>query len=116
MCCTMEAKFVASTNAVQEAFWLRRFLHHLGIVTHANDPVTINCDNQATIAYTKDPKYHDKTKHIDIKYNYVKDIISQDEVILQYINTRQNVADPLTKPIGQDVYKSHVTTMGLRLM
>ena len=52
----MEAEFVASASAVQEAVWLRRFLQHLGIVTTANEAVTIYCDNQATIAYTKDPK------------------------------------------------------------
>ena len=113
---TMEAKFVTSASAVQEAVWLRRFLQHFGIVTNAQEMVTIYCDNQASIAYTKDPKYHGKTKHIDIKYNYVKEIVSRGEVVLQYLNTHQMLADPLTKPIGQDVFKSHVKTMGLRCL
>lgn len=78
----MEAEIIASTNIVQEVVWLKRFLHHLGNVTKANEPVTINCDNHATIAYRNDPNYQGKIKHIDIKYNYVKDIVSRDEVIL----------------------------------
>lgn len=54
----------------------------MGIVTSTNEPVTIYYDNQIIIAYTKDNKYYEKIKQIDIKYNYVKDIISWDEVIL----------------------------------
>lgn len=74
----MEAEFVAFANAVQKTGWLKRFCNiwESQIVTRANEPMTINCDNRATIFYTKDLKYHGETKHIDIKYNYVKDIIS----------------------------------------
>lgn len=71
----------------------------MGIVTNTEEPVTIH-NNQAFIAYTKDLKYHEKIKHIDIKYNYVKEIISRGEVILQYVNTHQMLVNPLTKSIG----------------
>ena len=62
-------------------------MQHLGVVTSANELMKIYCNNQAAIAYTKDPKYHSKIQHIDIKYNYMKDMVSQNEVILQYIPT-----------------------------
>lgn len=88
----------------------------MGIVTSTNEPVTIYYDNQIIIAYTKDNKYYEKIKQFDIKYNYVKDIISWDEVILQYINTCQIMTYPHTKLTGQDLYKSNVITMWLRLM
>lgn len=57
----MEAEFVVFANTVQEAFWLRKFLYHLGIITSTNESVTINCNNLATIGNTKDPKYHSTT-------------------------------------------------------
>lgn len=76
---------------------MRRILQYLGIETSANEPLTIYYDNQATIAYTKDHKYHKKPNLIHI--------------ILHYIITRQMMADPLSKPIGQDVYKSNVIAM-----
>ncbi|XP_075099421.1 uncharacterized protein LOC142176205 [Nicotiana tabacum] len=75
----MEAEFVALSTTVQEAGWLKRFLVHLDVYNNAVEPVTINCDSQAAIAYTKDPKYHGKTKHIDIKYNFVRDMVVNKE-------------------------------------
>ncbi|XP_071689318.1 secreted RxLR effector protein 161-like [Rutidosis leptorrhynchoides] len=74
---TMEAKFVAFSAAVQEAVWLNRFLSSLGVVGNTIDRALIYSDNEAAIAYSKDPKFHCKTMHIDIKYNYVKDRIAR---------------------------------------
>ena len=111
---TMEAEFVASASAVQEAIWLKRFMDHLGVNDNAKGPIIVNCDSQAAIAYTKDPKYHGKTKHIDIKYNFVKDMVSQKEVHIKYISTHDMVADPFTKPIPRYVYYRHVKSLGLR--
>lgn len=65
---TMKAEFVACASAVQEAVWLKRFFKHLDITKNSQDPMTLYCDSQVAIAYTKDPKYQSKTKHIDIKY------------------------------------------------
>ena len=59
----MESEYVACFAAV----WLRKFLQRLDIVASAMDPVTIYSDSMATLAYAKDPKYHGKTKHIEIK-------------------------------------------------
>ena len=111
---TMEAEFVTCSFVVQEVVWLKRFLGHLGIIDNYVGAVTIYCDSQAAIAYTKDPKYHGKAKHIDTKYNFVRDIIEKKEVTLKYLPTQAMVADPLTKPIPRDVFIRHVRTLGLR--
>ena len=111
---TMEAEFIACSVAVQEAIWLRRFFGNLGIRGDYVETITIHCDNQAAIAFTKDPKYHGRTKHIDTKNNYIRDIIAKQEVTVQYTSTHQMVADPLTKLIPRDVYLSHVNALGLR--
>jgi hypothetical protein len=74
---TMEAEFVAFSAAIEEAVWLRRFLNHLGFCENETDPVLVHSDSQAAIAYTKDLKYHSKTKHIDTKYNFVRDMMAK---------------------------------------
>ena len=63
----MEAEFVALRTIVQEGIWLRRFLEHLINRGDAIEHVVISCDSQAATTYTKDPKFHAKTKHIDIQ-------------------------------------------------
>ena len=68
----MELEYVACSTAIQEGVWLRRFIAELGIVTYTSEPVTIHQDNMVALAYAKDPKYHGKTKHIDIRYYFVR--------------------------------------------
>ena len=58
-------------------------------------------------------EHHGKTKHIQIRYHYVRDMVAQKEVILKHISTSEMVADPLTKPIARDVFIGHVKSLGL---
>ena len=96
-----------------EGVWLKRFLDRLIDVDDTN-PVLVNCDSQAAIAYTKDPKYHCKTKHIDIKYKFAKVLVKDKMVNMKYLSTHEMVADPLTKPIPREVFQKHTCTQGLR--
>ena len=89
-------------------------MNHLGIINTAIEPMRVNYDSQAAIAYTKDPKYHGKPKHIDIKYNFVRDLVAQEEVNMKYISTHDMVTDPFTKLIPRDTFNRHVRSIGLR--
>ena len=109
----MESEYVACSSAIQEAVWLRRFLQHLEIVKTIYEPVTIYCDSMTALAYAKDPKYHGKTKHIQIIYHFVRDMITQNEVVLRLIPMSKMVADPFTKPIARDAFVRHVKSLGL---
>jgi len=75
--------------------------------------VTIYCDNTTAIAVAKDPKYHGKTKHIKMRYHYIREAITEQDVILKHISTNSMVADPLTKPIARDAFVRHVRSLGL---
>ena len=109
----METGFVALLVAVQKGIWLRRFMEHLINKGDTIEPVLISCYSQAAIAYTKDPSFHAKTKHIDIKFNFVKDMVARKEVNVKYIATQEMVADPITKPISKEAYFRHVKSLGL---
>ena len=63
---TMEVEFIAYSTIEQKVVWLRRFLHNHNVTTCAKDPVTIHCNSIVAIAFTKDPKYHGRTKHVDM--------------------------------------------------
>jgi len=75
--------------------------------------VTIYCDNTTAIAVAKDPKYHGKTKHIKMRYHYIREAITEQDVILKHISTNSMVADPFTKPIARDAFVRHVRSLGL---
>ena len=86
----------------------------MGIVKNGFRPTTVFSDSQAAIAYLKDPKYHVRTKHIDTKNNFIRDIITQNEVILKYLPTQEMIVDPFTKPISRDMFSTHVRSLRLR--
>jgi hypothetical protein len=110
---TMEVEYVACSAATQHAVWLKNFLYHLKIVKSVSDPMTIYCDSTAAIAVAKDSKYHGKTKHIKMRYHYIREAITKQDVILKHISINYMVADPLTKPIAMDVFVRHVRSHGL---
>jgi hypothetical protein len=113
---SMEAEYIAASEAVKEGVWLKEFLASLKVVTSASNPITIFCDNQAAIKVSKDPKFHSKTKHIEGRYHFIRDIINRLKTIrLEYLPSLDMVADPLTKPLSQESFCKHVSNMGLRL-
>ena len=109
---TMEAEYIAVAAAIHEAVWLRSLLISLEVVSHAADPITLHSDSMSAIDCSKDSKFHGRTKHIEIKYHFVRN--KKDEVMLRYLPTSEMVADPLTKPLALDLFKQHVKAMGLR--
>jgi len=110
---TMEAKYVACCLATQEAIWLRSFLQDLDLTPGVNDPVEMLCDNTAAIQFARDPKFHRKTKHIKMRYYFVRNAIKQKEIAIKYVSTSRMIADPLTKSILKDAFKAHVMSLGL---
>jgi hypothetical protein len=60
----------------------------------------ILCDNQSCIKMTENPVFHDKSKDIEIRYHYIRDMVKRGAVKLQYVGTNEQVADVLTKPLS----------------
>ncbi|XP_043716171.1 secreted RxLR effector protein 161-like [Telopea speciosissima] len=111
----MESEYVACLAAVQEAVWLRSFLQRLSVSSiQTTLYLYIVTVQPFPWAFTKDPKFHGKAKHIDIRYHYTRDMVAQGEVVLKHISTYNMLVDPLTKPIARDVYLVHIRNLGLR--
>ena len=108
---TTEAEYIALSLATQEATWLKRLLSD--ITTSPSGPVTINEDNQGTIAVAKNPVSHARTKHIDIKYHYVREALQDGTIDLVYCPTENMIADIFTKPLSRNRFEILRTEMGL---
>ena len=68
------------------------------------EPMILYCDNTSAINISKNPVMHAKTKHIAIKYHYVRELVEDKEVKMEYINTKEQIADIFTKPLAKDAF------------
>jgi hypothetical protein len=92
-----EAEYMAATHASKEEVWLQILCSGIGLVQQA---VRIECDSQSAIFLVKNLDYHSKTKHIDVQYHFVRDMIEEKKVSLMKVDTLKNVADSLTKSVS----------------
>ena len=69
----IEAEYIVASVAVNEAVWLQKMLAYL--YGHELDVTMIFCDNQSCVKLSENPMFHDRSKHIEIKYHYIKDIV-----------------------------------------
>ena len=108
---SVEAEYMAATQATREAVWWRAFLTELGMPPAA--ATTIHSDSQGAIALGKNPEHHKRTKHIDIQHHYVREQVATGSVALSYIGTEDMVADVLTKPLAADRHAALAAQMGV---
>ncbi len=108
-----EAEYVAATHAVKEALWLRRLISDL-FPDGLSAPTTLYGDNQSAIALAHGGQYHSRTKHIDIRYHFIRYIIEAGSIKLIYCPTDEQTADTLTKALPSTKVKHFAVAMGLR--
>ena len=95
---------MAATHASKEVVRLQRLCSKLGFKQQA---VRIDCDNQSLIFLAKNPAYHSRTKHIDVQYHFVRDMVESMKVLLE------NVADSLTKSVSTEKFSMCRAAMGI---
>ena len=94
---TCEAEFITISLASQEALYLRALLRTMTELESLKNPTTIHCNNQSSIVLSKNPVVHQRSKHIDIKFQFIRDEIDKGLILLEYIETEKKVTDVLTK-------------------
>ena len=96
---TTEAEYIVACSPCSEAVWLRNML--AGLFDAEIDVTNNHCDNQSCIKMTENPMFHDKSKHIEIRYHYIQDMVQKGAIKLKYVPTEELVVDVLTKPISR---------------
>lgn len=109
---TAEAEYVAATHAAKEAIWLRKLVGELfpSLLT----PITLYCDNQSAIKLAQDDNYRARTKHIDLRYHFIRQAVATGAIDLVYCPTEDMAADNLTKALPKWKANSHNLALGLR--
>lgn len=106
-----EAEYIALSSCISEACWLQNLILELKI--HDVFSVIIYEDNQSTIKSCNSHEQLKRMKHLDIKYHFVKEKISKGYVVIEYVNTRDQLADILTKPLPRISFEKFRCLMGL---
>lgn len=91
---TTESEYMAATEAVKEALWLQELTSKLE--GEETKTATIYCESQSAVC-SKNQTFHERTKHIDVRYHFIRDVINEGKVNLKKIGTSENAADAFTK-------------------
>ncbi|KAM6543867.1 hypothetical protein CsatB_030554 [Cannabis sativa] len=110
---TMEAEYMACYEATCQAIWLRNFISALGVMDSISRPLKLYCDNSAAVAFSRNVRSTSRSKHIDIKYYFVKEKVTESLISIEYTPSTGMLADPLTKGLPICVFLEHVARMGL---
>ncbi|VFQ89696.1 unnamed protein product [Cuscuta campestris] len=113
---TTEAEYMAAAEAAKEGVWIKKFISELGVVPSINDPIPLFCDNTGAIAQAKEPRSHQKTKHIVRSYHIIREIVDRGDVEICKVGTDDNIADPLTKPLGKLKHEGHTRDDMLKIL
>ena len=108
---TVEAEYIAANVTSHEAVWLRKLL--AGLFDQELETTLIHCDNQSCVKLSENPIFHDRSKHIEIKYHFIRDTVQKGEVKLQYISIDEHIIDTLTKPLSKVKFLCFIYKIGV---
>ena len=103
---SMEAEYIACFFAVQDIVWIRQLLKDLGLERHR--PTVVHMDNTSARLLAMNPVHHQRSKHIDIKYHWLRDMVSSNVVDICVVATDDQRADFLTKTLPGTTFWRHV--------
>ena len=106
-----KAEYITQMHTAKEVLWLHSFLQEL--LSTPDDPLILNCDNQGASTLAKDNKFHACTKHIDMHYHFIREVVEDGKVAVQYILTGDNVSNIFTKPLAKAKFQELTELLGL---
>jgi hypothetical protein len=108
---TVESEYIALSEASRQVTWIQQMLQELDVILYK--PVTIYEDNQGTIKLAENPLISKRSKHIAVRYHYIREKIEEGTIKLTYCPTKDMVADTLTKALAKPMFKWMAARMGL---
>ena len=100
------------TEGVKEGMWLHGLINSLGL--EVQKPV-IYCDSQSALNLAKNHTYHERSKHIDVRLNFIRDVIEENVFSIEKIATADNPADMLTKPLPAEKFKHSLDLVNVQI-
>ena len=109
---TVEAEYIVAGSCCSQLLWMKKVLTNYRIF---QDTMVVYCDNSSAIDISKNPIQHSKTKHIEIRYHFIRDLVERKIVCLEYIPTECQNADIFTKPLDRSKFETLCQVIGVIL-
>jgi hypothetical protein len=106
-----EAEYIAASIASTQALWLVRLLGDL--LTRDTGAVELRVDSKSALALTKNLVFHERSKHIQVRYHFIRGCLEEGSFKARYINTKDQLADLLTKPLGRIKFHELCSRIGM---
>jgi hypothetical protein len=112
---TMDAEYIAATEAAKDAVWIRNFINDLAIPEYSVGSIPLYIDNNSALKLTRNPEFHSRSKHIDAKYHFIREkVMDTKEISTLRVGTKDNLADILTKGLARPTHQNLTERLGLR--
>lgn len=108
---TTEAEYIAAGSCCTQMLWLKQMLKDYGI---SQGKLTIFCDNTSAISITKNPVLHSKTKHIELRYHFIRDLVEKQILELSFVPTKTQLADLFTKALDTERFQELRNALGIQ--
>ena len=110
---TMMAEYIAVYNATCHGMLLRNLITRLKIVNSISRPLKLYCDNSAAVSFSNSNSSTGAGLYLDTKYLFVRERVEENNLCIEYISTKNMLADPMTKGLPSKVFEEHVSNMGI---
>ncbi|KAJ9536108.1 LOW QUALITY PROTEIN: hypothetical protein OSB04_un000718 [Centaurea solstitialis] len=107
---TAESEYVAAASCCSQVLWMQSQLRDYGL---EYKKIPIYCDSKSAIAISANPVQHSKTKHIDIRYHFLKDNVEKENIEMYFVNTEYQLADLFTKALDEKRFKFLISRLGM---
>jgi hypothetical protein len=111
---TVEAEYIAASDCAREIIWTRKLLKNLGFFDQKATPTTLKMDNTGAIQLAKNTVLSQRTKHIDIRYHFLRECLKNGEISIERCPSNSMTADALTKALPAPRFSACRQEMGLR--
>jgi hypothetical protein len=100
---TTEAEYIAATTCCTQVLWMKQTLQDIQV--EYDEPIPIFCDNTSAISISKNPVMHSKMKHIPIKFHFLREQVTEKNIKVEYVGTKEQIADIFTKPLPRETFE-----------
>ncbi|KHM99983.1 Retrovirus-related Pol polyprotein from transposon TNT 1-94, partial [Glycine soja] len=107
---TAEAEYIAAGSSCSQLVWMKQMLKEYNV---EQDVMTLYCDNMSAINISKNPVQHSRTKHIDIRHHYIRELVDDKVITLEHVDTEEQIADIFTKALDANQFEKLRGKLGI---